>query len=54
MQQQRNQITENAEVAVPAGPPDIFRIPDPIKTIPTFEGNKRQLSAWLSAIYSRT
>lgn len=27
---------------------DIFRIPDPIKTIPTFDGNKKQLSAWLT------
>lgn len=27
---------------------DIFRIPDPIKSIPTFDGNKKQLSAWLA------
>lgn len=47
LQQQRNQNAEHVAVAAPAGL-DVFRIPDPIKTIPTFDGNKRQLSAWLS------
>lgn len=48
-QLQHNQIAANA-AAAPAvnGQPDIFRIPDPIKIIPTFDGNKKQLSAWLS------
>lgn len=26
---------------------DIFRIPDPIKSIPSFDGNKKQVNAWL-------
>lgn len=26
---------------------DIFKIPDPIKSIPNFDGNRRQLTAWL-------
>lgn len=26
---------------------DLFRIPDPIKSIPTFDGNKKQVTAWL-------
>lgn len=47
LQFQQNQAG-NAAAAVAAGQPDIFRIPDPIKTIPTYDGNKKQLSAWLS------
>jgi len=27
---------------------DYFRIPDPIKSLPTFEGNRKQLASWLS------
>uniref|UniRef100_A0AB38Z2M0 Gag protein n=1 Tax=Breu errantivirus TaxID=3078398 RepID=A0AB38Z2M0_9VIRU len=27
---------------------DIFRIPDPIKQLPSYDGNKRQLNAWLT------
>lgn len=27
---------------------NLFRIPDPIKSLPTYDGNRRQLSAWLS------
>lgn len=26
---------------------DLFRIPDPIKSIPSFDGNKKQVAAWL-------
>lgn len=28
---------------------DIFRIPDPIKSIPTYDGNRKQLQAWITA-----
>lgn len=27
---------------------DLFRIPDPIKSIPSFDGNRKQLSAWIT------
>lgn len=27
---------------------NLFRIPDPIKSLPTYDGNRRQLSAWIS------
>lgn len=35
---------------VPALPQqmDLFRIPDPIKSIPTYDGSRRQLSSWLT------
>lgn len=46
--QHRNNQAGNVVVAAPAGQPDIFRIPDPIKTVPIYDGNKKQLSAWLS------
>lgn len=32
----------------PAAFGDYFRIPDPIKSLPTFEGNKKQLTSWLN------
>lgn len=44
LQAQQNAAPAAREVAQP----DIFRIPDPIKTIPTFDGNKKQLNAWLT------
>lgn len=28
---------------------DFYRIPDPIRTIPSYDGNKKQLSSWLSS-----
>lgn len=46
--QHQNNHAGNAVVAAPARQPDIFRIPDPIKTVPIYDGNKKQLSAWLS------
>lgn len=27
---------------------DFFRIPDPIKSLPSFDGNRKQLTAWLT------
>lgn len=29
---------------------DFFRIPDPIKNIPSFEGSKKQLASWLTTV----
>lgn len=29
---------------------DLFRIPDPIKSIPSFDGNRKQLTAWLKTV----
>lgn len=29
---------------------DVFKIPDPIKSLPTFEGNKRRLQHWLNSV----
>lgn len=29
---------------------DLFRIPDPIKSIPSFDGNRKQLTAWIKTV----
>ena len=47
-QQHRNNQADNVVGAVAARQTDIFRIPDPIKTIPSFDGNKKQLNSWLT------
>lgn len=59
--QQRTHETMLQNLANPAGPStshiappvqmtcDMFRIPDPIKSIPTYDGNRKQLQSWLTA-----
>lgn len=37
--------TTNAQPAI-----DIFRIPDPIKSIPSYDGSRRQLQSWVSSV----
>jgi len=32
------------------GQGDPFRIPDPIKSIPCFDGNRKQLNSWLKTV----
>lgn len=43
---QFNEQQQNANVAVDVG--SLYRIPDPIKSIPTFDGSRKQLTRWLS------
>lgn len=50
LSQQHNQLLQQR-----AAPPaenrradDFFRIPDPVKNIPSFDGNKKQLASWLT------
>lgn len=47
----QQKAVENAEVKKPIDnnqlTMDLFRIPDPIKSIPEFDGNRKQLTAWL-------
>lgn len=38
---------ENQSAPCPSGP-DPFRIPDPIRDLPVFDGNKKQLANWLT------
>lgn len=41
---------ERTEVQIPEQPQiafDVFKIPDPIKSIPEYDGNRKQLNAWL-------
>lgn len=43
-------MEERTEVQIPEKPQivlDVFRIPDPIKSIPEYDGNRKQLNAWL-------
>lgn len=48
--QLENAQLRNQNAAPAQAQADIFRIPDPIKSIPTFDGNKKQLSAWLATV----
>lgn len=43
---QNNAQQQNAPAAVNVD--TLFKIPDPIKSIPKFDGNRKQLSAWLA------
>lgn len=43
---QNNEQQQNANAAVDVG--SLYRIPDPIKSIPTFDGSRKQLTRWLS------
>lgn len=43
---QNNTHQQNANAAVNVE--TLFKIPDPIKSIPKFDGNRKQLSAWLN------
>lgn len=47
---QQRQLAELAQNRQPPAAPalDPFRIPDPIKGLPTFEGNRKQLAQWLT------
>lgn len=47
-QQQQPPIIRAAPEPVGQAQNDFFRIPDPIKTIPSFDGNKKQLASWLA------
>ena len=29
---------------------DVFRIPDPIKSIPSYDGNRKQLQSWIAVV----
>lgn len=46
-QQQQLQQQQRQAPAVEERRSDFFRIPDPIRMIPSFDGNKKQLSHWL-------
>lgn len=39
---------QNATVQPQIRVEDLYRIPDPIKTIPTFDGNRKQLNYWIT------
>ena len=54
LQQQQQQLQQQ-QLQPPVAPPaenrradDFFRIPDPVKNIPPFDGNKKQLVSWLA------
>lgn len=48
IQTQTNQTQENVIAHQPVSNIDqLFKIPDPIKMIPIFDGNRKQLSSWL-------
>lgn len=54
LQQQQQQLQQQ-QLQVPVVPPaenrragDFFRIPDPVKNIPSYDGNKKQLVSWLA------
>lgn len=48
LQQQQQQLQQQRQaLVVEDRRTDFFRIPDPIRMIPSFDGNKRQLSHWL-------
>jgi hypothetical protein len=40
----------NEQLNLQRNPGDLFRIPDPIKSIPSYDGNRNQLNAWLKTV----
>lgn len=44
-----NTIQSIAPQQTPVSVDTLFKIPDPIKSIPKFDGNRKQLTAWLSS-----
>lgn len=49
LNEQQQQIIHAAPEPAGRAQNDFFRIPDPIRTIPSFDGNKKQLSSWLTS-----
>lgn len=41
---------QNMQQNAPQQASDIFRIPDPIKSLPSFDGKKKQASAWVQTV----
>lgn len=49
LSQQHNQLLQQpAPPAENRRADDFVRIPDPVKNIPSFDGNKKQLASWLT------
>lgn len=43
-------LTNNISPPIPPVTGDIFRIPDPIKSIPTYDGSRKQLQSWITTV----
>lgn len=49
-QQQQPQVNLVAAAHAGQAQDDIFKIPDPIKSLPTFDGKRNQATAWIQTV----